>query len=132
MRSNDEDHDDEFELVTDSHDKPEKNSDSFMGFHMVPESKSQIMPAKKGYIQTLKDELKVKVTNFYYKLQQASTPIRELAIPKDDCFFLGKPVQSTEQLAKWHSELMYFSYREFNEPIHYQSKKLFNDTCRLQ
>lgn len=122
---NNEDEEDFFEVE----DFKEHCPEIFAGFQLVPQPKSILMPSKKGYMQALADEVKVKVTNLYYKLQESSKRIHELKIVPGDCYFLGTRIKSHDDLTERYEKLIYFSYREFDIPIVHQSQKLFNDTC---
>lgn len=128
MHSGNQTEEDEFEEVGYPEDLI---TDKCEGFQLIPQSKSIMFPAKKGYFQAFTDGVKVKVTNLYYKLQQSSTLIQDLTIGPNNCYFLGTRIKSRKELAERHKNLIYFTYRDFDQPICHKSEKLYNDTCTL-
>lgn len=102
------------------------------GFQLVEASKSVLATSKKGFMQSLTDGVKVKVTNIYYNMQDAPKWISEVNIAPDDCYILGNKVNNTKELKEIHENLFYFSYRDFKVPIKFKGQQFFNDTCTIR
>jgi hypothetical protein len=101
------------------------------GWVLVPQSNSIIYPKEKGYLQTIADRFKVRVTNIYYKFQEASKHFSDVKVTPGNCFLLGKSITTTEELKNHYRRLIFFSYREFDKPIFLKEQTFFNDTCRF-
>lgn len=118
--------DEDFQEISDK-----DSNDDMGGFQVVDASHSYLSPTKKGFMQKLTDGVKVKMTNLYYHFQNEPKNISELKFAPGDCIFLGREVKDTKELQELCKNTIFFTYREFKEPIKYNSSHYYNDTCKL-
>lgn len=121
--------DDEFQSID---EKAGQECVDLGGFQLVEPSNSVLLPSKKGLMQAFTDGVKVKVTNLYYNMQDAPKCVSQIKFQPGDCYILGKRILSSKELKDTHKSLLYFSYREFKDPIKYKGQQFFNDTCKVE